>query len=153
MLNTTRKKILAILVCIILYALLANARSLDESFLEAAFGLKLAIIVIAGNMFGSYIGASVGIGGAVVNGLITGNVLEWISILGNLVIGVVSGLLARRFMSPVAALSLLLGYAVNLTAANIFGVVPAGLLASSTFWWGLTLRLLGGIFAGIIGGR
>ncbi|MEK6904082.1 MAG: AI-2E family transporter, partial [Nanoarchaeota archaeon] len=151
MLNTMRQKITAAVVCIILYILLANSRSLDQqSFLQVVFGLKLIIPVVAGILAGSSVGVAVGIGGALISGLITGNILEWLAILGNPLMGFIAGRLDKRFMAPVSATALIPGYALHLILAGLLGVVPEGSLATSSFWWMFILRLLGNIFAVVI---
>jgi len=148
-----KKEVLQIVVLVVLYVLLGNARSVQANpFIPGAkIAVNMIVPVVAGILFGRYPGFIVGIMGTTLNAISpAGSSFELMSILPHGVMGYVAGYLSGKLPSPMVAISLLVGHGLNLLVYTAFGMLPALTLMNSNFWFGVAYESFVGILTIII---
>jgi len=142
------KWLLRVLVLVLLYFLLGNARSVQENpFIPGALiAVNMIVPVLAGILFGRGTGLSVGIFGTLLNAVgPAGTIFEFLAIVPNGIMGYAAGYF--KVPSPVLAFSIIIGHLLQIFAYVIFAVLPMSALASLNFWYGLIYET----FVGVIG--
>ncbi len=144
---------LAILILIMLYVLLGNARSIEENpFIPGAnLAVNMIVPVLAGILFGPKAGAIVGFLGTAANTLTpAGSVFELAAILPHTLMGSSAGLLRNKLASPFVALTLLVGHILNIVSFVFFRLIQPELLRQLTFWIGILYETFYGVIAIVI---
>jgi len=145
--------LLRVLVLILLYLLLGNARSIQENpFIPGAvIAVNMIIPVIAGILFGKWAGLAVGIFGTFLNSLTpAGSFFEFLSVLPHGVMGFSAGHFKGRFLSVIVMLSLVIGHILNIIMFISFKVMPITLLLNVSFWLALAYEIFTGAVAIIV---
>ncbi|MDP7115752.1 MAG: hypothetical protein QF632_04440 [Candidatus Woesearchaeota archaeon] len=148
-----RKEIIQIIVGIIIYVLLGNARSIQSNpFIPGAIiAVNMIIPVIFGILFGRGQGLMVGLLGTFFNAMSPArNAFELLAILPHGVMGFTAGFFRKKWPTPVLASTLLIGHVLNLFMFTIFGLLPSSVFSSASFYYGLLYETFTGIIAVII---
>ncbi|MBX7057641.1 MAG: ECF transporter S component [Leptospirales bacterium] len=144
MLNTSPRKrplrrlIFPILLMIVIYVLLGNARSVAENpfFPGASISVNRIVPVLGGVLFGPWAGLAVGLLGTAFNAVSPGGgYFEWLSILPHALMGLAAGILARMTPTPLPMLAVYLGIALQAAAFWIAGETSWIELSRSNFIW------------------
>jgi uncharacterized membrane protein len=111
----------------------------------AIIALNMVVVVIAGILLGPLPGALVGLIGTFVNAISpAGNPFEWAAIVPHAVMGYSAGL-ARRAPVVLAALTIIVGHALNILAFVIARLLPANQVTATVFSAGLLLEIIIGV--------
>lgn len=152
-----RAILLPVVLLVLLYILLGNARSVQPNPIVpgAIVAVNMVVPVLAGIFYGPWAGLAVGAVGTFANTLSpAGNEFEMLAILPHAVMGLLAGLLSRRYPTPVAAFALLFGHMANIAMFSFFlqdSVFPeAGILVNARFWQGLAFEAFAGILTVIV---
>ncbi len=132
----------------IAYVLIGNARSIHENpFIPGAVvAVNMVVPVVAGILFGWRVGFFVGLLGTLGNALSpAGSTFEYLSILPHALMGLSAGILKNYVPTPVAALALVVGHALNLAAYTLYGLVSSAVFQNPQFWDGLFYEIFIGI--------
>lgn len=109
----------------------------------AVIALNMVVVVIAGILLGPLAGGLVGLIGTLVNALSpAGNPFEFAAIIPHTIMGAAAGL-ARRL--PLAALTIVVGHALNIAAFVLAGLLPANQMTATVFSVGLLLEIIIGV--------
>jgi len=111
----------------------------------AIIALNMVVVVIAGILLGPTSGALVGLIGTAVNGFLTpaGNPFERAAIIPHTIMGLAAGLARSRRI--VAALTIIVGHALNILAFIWLGLLPANDVTGRIFLYGLAFETLVGV--------
>ncbi|MDL5055375.1 ECF transporter S component [Oscillatoria laete-virens NRMC-F 0139] len=155
-----RKFCVTALVLIALYLLIGNARSVQPNpfVTGGTIAVNMIVPVLAGVLFGRWMGLVVGFVSSLLNGIIPGlyafgNEIEAIDILAavpHALMGFLAGVLARRFSDLIAFTSLFAGHVMNLTAFCLGGIMTFAELKNSALWGQIMVETLVGIMACMI---
>lgn len=108
----------------------------------AIIALNMVVVVIAGILLGPVPGALVGLIGTFVNAVSpAGNPFEWAAIIPHTIMGLTAGV-ARRANIFLAALTILVGHVLNITAFIIGGLMPANQMTATIFSIGLLTEVV-----------
>jgi uncharacterized membrane protein len=110
----------------------------------AIIAINMVVVVVAGILFGPTAGALVGFVGTLINALFseTGSrAFEFGAIIPHTIMGLVAGVVARG-SAPLAALTILVGHALNILVFIVVGLLPLNQIAVAIFWGGLALEAL-----------
>lgn len=108
----------------------------------AIIALNMVVVVIAGMLLGPLAGALVGLIGTFVNAISpAGNPFEWAAIVPHAVMGYSAGL-ARRAPVVLAALTIIVGHALNILAFVIARLLPANQVTATVFSVGLLVEVI-----------
>lgn len=108
----------------------------------AIIALNMVVVVIAGILLGPVPGALVGLIGTFVNAVSpAGNPFEWAAIIPHTIMGLAAGA-ARRANIVLAALTILVGHVLNVTAFIIAGLMPANQMTATIFSVGLLAEVV-----------
>jgi uncharacterized membrane protein len=111
----------------------------------AVIALNMVVVVIAGILLGPLAGALVGLIGTLVNALSpAGNPFEFAAIIPHGIMGCAAGL-ARRWPMGLAALTIVVGHALNIAAFVLAGLLPAAQMTAIVFSVGLLLEIIIGV--------
>ena len=147
---SSRKSIVLMLVLIVIYILLGNARSVKPNpFIPGAVvALNMIVVVVAGIIGGKKMGATVGFFATLFNAFSpVGSVFEFAAIIPHTIMGYLAGYLRLKVATPFVALTLLVGHGLNIAFFLIFGLMTYTVLLQSLFWLGIAYET----FFGIIG--
>jgi uncharacterized membrane protein len=134
----------------VLYVLIGNARSIHENpFIPGAvIAVSMIAPVLAGILFGKRVGFFVGIIGTTLNYFSpAGSIFELLSIIPHGIMGLSAGYLKERFATPLAALALVVGHALNTLAYISFDLIPKNTLSNPQFWSGILYEIFVGVIA------
>lgn len=108
----------------------------------AIIALNMVVVVIAGILLGPVPGMLVGLIGTFVNAISpAGNPFEWAAIVPHAIMGYSAGL-ARRAPVVLAALTIIIGHALNILAFVIARLLPANQVTAAVFSAGLLLEVI-----------
>jgi len=146
------KKIVMVLIFASLYVLLGNARSIQPNpFIDGAvIAVNMIIPVIAGLIFGPMAGLFTGLLGTGVNAQITQSNFEFLAILPHGAMGMFAGYLRKKYPTPIAASSIMLGHGLNILFFYFAGLIAIETFQNIGFWKGLFFEILVGIVAIIV---
>jgi hypothetical protein len=125
------------LVSILVFVLLGNARSASEHpFIPGlTLTMNLFVPVVAGRLKGRWEGLLVGFLGPLVKSFSpAGTVFDLLNVFPYAFTGFLAGSLARKYPTPVVALSIIPGRLLSLSAYSLFGLVPEGVFTNPAFW-------------------
>lgn len=153
-----RRDLFGALILTAAYILLANARSVQENpFIPGAnLAVYMIVPVIAGILFGRWMGLSVGFLGTLINAIIyvlfarESASYEVAAILPHAIMGYFSGYLGGRVPNAIAALSIIVGHLLNIIVFIIFGLMPLSPILGVAFWIGLAYETVIGVLAIVI---
>lgn len=153
-LQTTRnKEILQIVVLVVLYILIGNARSIQPNPVVpgAVIAVNMIVPIIGGILFGWRVGALVGLLGTFINAFTpAGNEFEFAAIIPHGVMGFIAGYYHEKFPVPLVAASIIIGHIFNILMFLSFGLLPFTSLNSLRFWYGLGFEALAGIISIVV---
>ncbi len=141
------------IILILIYVMLGNSRSLEQNpFIPgAAIAVNMIVPVIAGILFGRKTGLFVGLFGTFINTLTpAGSVFELLAIIPHGIMGYSAGALKRRVASPIAALALTIGHALNILLFSLFGLMDLSAFSDPSFYYGLIYEVFIGIITIVI---
>jgi len=108
----------------------------------AIIALNMVVVVIAGILLGPVAGAMVGLVGTLLNAFSpAGNPFERAAILPHLIMGAAAGW-ARKAPVVLAALTIIVGHALNILAFVIVRLLPANQVTATVFSVGLLLEIV-----------
>lgn len=108
----------------------------------AIIALNMVVVVIAGILLGPVAGALVGLIGTLVNALSpAGNPFEYAAIIPHAIMGLAAGL-ARRAPVVLAALAIIVGHLLNVTAFILAGLMPLNQMTATVFSVGLLVEIV-----------
>lgn len=108
----------------------------------AIIALNMVVVVIAGILLGPVAGALVGLIGTLVNALSpAGNPFEYAAIIPHGIMGLAAGL-ARRAPVVLAALAIIVGHLLNVTAFILAGLMPLNQMTATVFSVGLLVEIV-----------
>jgi uncharacterized membrane protein len=139
-----------IILPVILYVLLGNARSIQPNpFIPGAIiAVNMVIPVLAGILFGRVAGLLVGLLGTLLNAITpAGSLFEFLSIVPHGIMGWVAGHFRERMPTLILACSLIVGHGLNILAYVLFGALSFASLLHLTFWYGLAYETFAGVIA------
>ena len=148
-----KRGIIQVIILISIYILLGNARSIEQNpFIPGAtIAVNMIVPVIAGILFGPKCGVLTGIFGTLLNSFTpAGSIFELLAILPHGLMGLFAGLLNKKVASPIAALTLSIGHALNLLFFTAFGLILPGTFRNPDFWLGTGYEVFIGIIAIIL---
>jgi LytS/YehU family sensor histidine kinase len=144
-----KTEIFRIIVLSLLYALIANARSIQPNpFIPGAvIAVYMVVPVIGGILFGPLVGLTVGVFGTLLTAVSpASSPFEFASVLPHGLMGLTAGFLRGRMPTPfVAAIALAVGHGLNLTSYVISNLLELTSLEDPQFWYGLGYEELLGI--------
>ena len=124
-------------IFILIYVLLGNARSAYTNPFIPEWEMTVTIIVpvIAGILFGRYIGLSVGFFGSLINSFSpAGTLLDSLNILPFSVIGFLAGYWNKRSSLSILSVIIILGHILRMILLLISGVIPWTYPFHFDFW-------------------
>jgi len=152
-----RKFGITALVFISLYLLIGNARSIQPNpfVTGGTIAVNMVIPVLAGVLFGRWMGFVVGFFAAVVNGLLPeffamGTQIDGIDILAAIphaIMGFLAGVLSRKYSDLIAFSSLLVGHILNLTSFYLAGIMTMAELKNPSLWGQILVETIIGMMA------
>ncbi|HSB69037.1 MAG TPA: ECF transporter S component [Candidatus Methylomirabilis sp.] len=145
-----RKDVSRVVLAVILYLLLGNARSVQPNpFIPGAIiAVNMVIPVLSGILFGRLAGLLVGLLGTSLNAISpAGSLFELLSIIPHGIMGWVAGHFRQRMPTPILACSLIVGHGLNILMYVLFGALSFASLLHLTFWYGLTYETFAGVVA------
>jgi len=147
-----RQKVIVIVLLVVVYILLGNARSIQENPIVpgANIAVNMIIPVLAGLLFGPAAGFSVGAIGTAINATITGSIFEFAAVVPHALMGLGSGILALRFPKFIAAFGIIIGHFLNILFFGLLGLLPLELTYTFDFWRGLGYEIFVGLVAIIV---
>jgi len=148
-----KKYAFQIAICIILYVLLGNSRSVKPNpFIPGAIiAVNMIVPVIAGILFGKTAGFLTGLFGTLLNALSpVGNVYEFVAIIPHAIMGFTAGIFRELVPSPIVAFSIFLGHFLNLVGFLIFGLIGFDLLLKLSFVYGILYETFVGVIAVVV---
>lgn len=108
----------------------------------AIIAINMVVVVVAGILFGPTIGSLVGFVGTLINALFseTGSrPFEFAAVIPHTIMGYVAGL-AGRANRTLAALTIVVGHALNIAAFLMLRLLPLNQVAVAIFWSGLLVE-------------
>ena len=132
------RQIVYVAVLAAMYVVIGQVIRLPNPMVPGAIiAINMVVVVIAGAQLGPTAGALVGFVGTLLNAVSpAGNAFEFAAIVPHTIMGLTAGLLARVNVQ-VAALAIIVGHALNITAFLIAGLLPLNQLAVTIFSVGL----------------
>ncbi|HXF82604.1 MAG TPA: ECF transporter S component [bacterium] len=138
------RKIAYVAVLAALYVVLGQlTRFIPNPMVPGAnVALNMTVVVIAGILLGPTAGGLVGLIGTLLNALSpAGNAYEYWAIVPHGIMGLAAGA-ARRAPLVLAALTIVVGHALNIIAFVIAGLLPANQVTASVFSVGLLVEVV-----------
>ena len=145
-----RKDVSRVVLPVILYVLLGNARSVQPNpFIPGAvIAVNMVIPVLSGILFGRLPGLLVGLLGTSLNAISpAGSLFELLSIVPHGIMGWVAGHFRERMPTPILACSLIVGHGLNILMYVLFGALSFASVLHLTFWYGLAYETFAGVIA------
>lgn len=115
-----------ILIPVIIYVLIGNARSIQPNpFIPGAvIAVYMVVPVVAGILFGCRVGLMVGLLGTLFNALSpAGSAFEFAAIVPHGIMGFTAGCLRGKMPTPFVAGAILVGHVLNIISYRIFGLI------------------------------
>ena len=139
-----------IFILILIYVLVANARSIQENpyIPEAVLAVNMAVPVIAGILFGRRAGFLTGVAGTLLNALILFStqqeawLLEVIAILPHGIMGWSAAWIREILPTPVPSFAVIIGSLLTTGIAALLGRIPLASFTQVEFWQGLGYEAL-----------
>jgi uncharacterized membrane protein len=147
------KELLQMIILVILYILIGNARSIQLNPIVpgAVIAVNMIIPVIGGILFGWRVGALVGIFGTAINALTpAGSEFELAAIIPHGIMGFAAGYISEKFPIPLAAASIIIGHILNILSFLAFGLLTFEIINVFRFWYGLAFESLAGIITIVV---
>ena len=148
-----KKEVVEVIILSAIYIILGNARSIQPNpFIPgAAIAVNMIVPIIAGILFGRYVGLATGIIGTTLNMFTpAGTIYEALAIAPHGIMGFVAGYLRNRLAMPFIACSIIIGHALNMTAFILYNLVPLATVYTAKFWYGFSYEVLVEVIAIII---
>jgi uncharacterized membrane protein len=143
--KTILRNIGLIALLAVLYVLIGNARSIQPNpFIpEAVLAVYMVVPVVAGILFGPWVGLGVGLLGTTLNAFSpVGSPFEFAAILPHGIMGLSAGFARRWVPTPFAACTIFVGHALNITAYLYLDLLESSILSDQQLWYGLLYETL-----------
>ena len=143
-----KTELFRMIVLILLYALIGNARSIQPNpFIPGAvIAVYMVVPVVGGLLFGPLTGLVVGVFGALLNAISpAGSPFEFAWVLPHGIMGLTAGFLRGKIPTPfAAAIALAIGHGLNVASYVVTDLLKTKPLDDLAFWYGLGYETLVG---------